>query len=153
MLKDNDSRKRWQYNQWAFELGFAIAQIEPEQVGIKLLFHELARVRQGAWLAIGKVGQVEIVKKLIEKHRNSKPYQAHFRHAAYRAIDESLITIEVKGGEKELKGLKELCPTVTDKEIVCPTVKHASIKDRLHWTILSLEQRVDEDMNKVQVLD
>ena len=45
---------------------------------------------------------------------------------------------EVKGGKKELEGLKGLCPTVTGKKIVCPTVKHAGIKDRLHWTILSL---------------
>ena len=128
-----NSDNLWQKSQWETELGYAIAQIDPEKAGIELLFHDLANVRKGAWLAIGKTGKVEIVKTLIEKRRNSKPYQAHFRHAAYRAIDNSLMIIERLGGEEELRVLHKLFKAV----------KHAGIKARLEWTILFLEQRIN----------
>jgi len=118
-----DNKNIWQQSQWETTLGFAIAQINPEKSGVELLYHELAEVRKGAWLAIGRAGDVNIIKDLIEKRRESQAYQAHFRHAAYRAIDKSLITIEVRGNEQDLEVLKAL------------SIEHAGIKDRVEWTI------------------
>jgi HEAT repeat protein len=123
----------WQQSQWETTLGYAIAQINPENSGIKLLYHELAEVRKGAWLAIGRAGNINIVKALVEKRGESQPYQAHFRHAAYRAIDKSLITIEVKGNEQDLKTLKAWFPTI----------EHPGIKDRVEWTIYQLEYSLE----------
>jgi HEAT repeat protein len=128
------NKNSWDYSQWETELGYAIAQIDPEQAGIKLLAHKLAEVRKGAWLAIGKIGDIAIVKDLIQQRRVSKRNQTHFRHATYRAIDKSLITIEVHGDEQDLKVLKELKPEV----------KHIGIQDRLQWTIYQLEDKLEK---------
>ena len=91
--------ERWQYRQWETELSYAIAQIAPETTGIELLAHDLAEVRKGAWLAIREFGDTTIIETLIEKYQNSQPDAAHFRHAAFQAIDGSLITLEVKGDQ------------------------------------------------------
>jgi hypothetical protein len=44
------------------------------------------------------------------------------------------MTIEVQGNAQDLLHLKELFKTV----------KHKGINDRMDWTILSLEQRINE---------
>ncbi len=129
-----DEKNRWSQSQWETDLGYAITQIDPESSGIALLKHELAEVRKGAWLAIGKVANMNIINNLVKQRRESEPEQAHFRHAAYRAIDNALITIEMQGNAQDLLDLKELFKTV----------KHAGIKVRMDWTILSLEQRINE---------
>jgi len=129
-----DEENRWLQSQWETDLGYAIAQIDPESSGIALLKHELAQVRKGAWLAIGKVANINIINELAKKRRESEPEQAHFRHATYQAIDNALITIEMQGKAQDLLELKELFQTV----------KHAGIKDRMDWTILSLKQRINE---------
>ncbi len=127
-------KNRWSQSQWETDLGYAIAQIDSESSGIALLKHELAEVRKGAWLAIGKVANMNIINNLVTQRRESEPEEAHFRHAAYRAIDNALITIEMQGNAQDLLDLKALFKTV----------KHAGIKDRMDWTILSLEQRINE---------
>jgi HEAT repeat protein len=129
-----DEENRWLQSQWETDLGYAIAQIDPESSGIALLKHELAQVRKGAWLAIGKVGKVNIINELVTQRRESEPEQAHFRHAAYQAIDNALMTIEMQGNSQDLLYLKKLFKTV----------KQAGIKDRMNWTILSLKQRINE---------
>jgi len=130
----NDEKNRWSQSQWETDLGYAITQIDPESSGIALLKHELAEVRKGAWLAIGKIANVNIINELVKLRRESEPEQAHFRHAAYRAIDNALITIEMQGNAQDLRHLKELFKTV----------KHKGINDRIDWTIFSLEQRNNE---------
>ncbi len=130
----DDEENRWLQSQWETDLGYAIAQIDPESSGIALLKHELAQVRKGAWLAIAKVGKVNIINELITQLRESEPEQAHFRHAAYQAIDNALMTIEMQGNAQDLLYLKKLFKTV----------KQAGIKDRMNWTILSLKQRINE---------
>ncbi len=46
---------------WGFELAYAIAQIDPEKSGLELLAHDLADVRYGAWMGIGKTGDVALL--------------------------------------------------------------------------------------------
>jgi HEAT repeat protein len=123
-----DDKNIWQQSQWEITLSYAITQIDPETSGIKLLSHELAEVRKGAWLAMGLVENINIIKDLVKKRRESEPDQAHFRHAAYRAIDNALVAVESRGNAAYLKELKGLFSEV----------EHAGIKDRLKWTILTL---------------
>jgi len=137
--KQRDTKPAVQLNAWhesqlETELGYAIAQIEPKKAGIIMLYHDLAEVRKGAWLAIGSLGDVNIIKDLVEKHRESQVDEAHFRHAAFRAIDKSLITLEVNGNEPDLEKLKALLPNITD----------AGIKDRVEWTIYQLQTRIKQ---------
>jgi HEAT repeat protein len=136
--KQRDTKPAAQLNAWhesqlETELGYAIAQIEPKKAGINMLYHDLAEVRKGAWLAIGSLGDVNIIKDLVEKHRESQVDEAHFRHAAFRAIDKSLITLEVKGNKLDLEKLKALLPDTT----------HAGIKDRVEWTIYQFSKKSD----------
>jgi HEAT repeat protein len=112
------------------ELAYAIAQIDPGNEGVKLLSHDLAAVREGAWLGLGKVGTVQLVKRL-DRERKESPYP-HFRHAAYRAIDRILIKIEAYGGEKEFEELEKLRLEVMDKE---------GVYTRVEWTIDRLKKR------------
>jgi HEAT repeat protein len=138
------NKNRWDYSQWETELGYAIAQIDPKQAGIELLSHELAEVRKGAWIAIGQIGDIVIVKMLIQQYYAKKPYQAHFRQAAYRAIDKSLITIEVHGKKQDLAELKKLFSAIN----------HPGIKTRMDWTIQQLEYRLKSKINaQVNVKD
>jgi HEAT repeat protein len=68
-----------------FTLAYAIAQIDPQASGIKLLSHDLAEVRQGAWMGLGKAGDVALLRLLYPKWRDTD--ESIFRVAAYRAID------------------------------------------------------------------
>ncbi|MDM8566754.1 HEAT repeat domain-containing protein [Candidatus Halobeggiatoa sp. HSG11] len=130
--KNSKNLNSWQYIQWETELGYAITQIAPKTNGIKMLSHNLAEVRKGAWLAIGRVGNMNIIKKLVKKYHESKSYQSYFRHAAYQAIDKALINVEVRGNEQDLEELEELKPTL----------EHDGIKDRFNWTISQMNYRI-----------
>ncbi|MCP4408951.1 MAG: HEAT repeat domain-containing protein, partial [Gammaproteobacteria bacterium] len=89
-----------------FNLAYAIAQIDPEGEGVKLLSHDLAKVREGAWLGLARLPLTETrpfflkdgpaAVALIERLDRERTESKHplFKHAAYRAIDEMLITIE-----------------------------------------------------------
>jgi HEAT repeat protein len=130
-----DNEKRWQYGYWETELGYAIAQHDPANLGIEMLKHPLANVRPGAWFGIAKIGvpTIKILKK-INKLRD-KSTQPHFRHAAFRALDKSLITIEVYGTPEDVQALKTWRTEVTD----------FSVKDRIEFTLTELEYRLEQD--------
>jgi len=53
----------------------------------------------------------------------------HFRHAAFRALDKSLITIEVYGTQQDVQALKNWLPEVTD----------LAVKDRIAFTLAELK--------------
>jgi len=127
-----ENEKRWRYGHWETELGYAIAQHDPEIAGLKLLAHPLANVRKGAWFGIAKIGvpTVEIIRKIHAEREKSQ--EAYFRHAAFRAIDKSLITIEVFGKDTDLVALKNWLPDIND---------HA-VRDRVKFTIAELEYRL-----------
>ncbi len=118
-----------------YELAYAITQIAPEKEGIKLLSHNLAAVREGAWKGIGKIGTVELLKKLHEQRNQSKfPW---FRHAAYRAIDNILIKLEVFGEKKDLQKLEKFFLTaVTEKQ-------NPGVHTRVEWTVNRLNHRLN----------
>ncbi|EDN72507.1 hypothetical protein BGS_1095 [Beggiatoa sp. SS] len=129
-----DNEKRWQYGYWETELGYAITQHDPAHLSLKMLKHPLANVRQGAWFGIAKIGvpTVEILQKINqERERSTAP---HFRHAAFRAIDKSLITIEVYGTQQDVQALKNWLPEVTD----------LAVKDRIAFTLAELDYRLEQ---------
>ncbi|MCP4348609.1 MAG: HEAT repeat domain-containing protein [Desulfobacterales bacterium] len=116
-----------------FELAYTIAQIDPETHGINLLSHDLAAIRKGAWLGIGKAGKASLIKKLYHiRKQTKKPW---LRHASYRAIDHLLINIEAYGKKPELAELERFFPTITNDKL------SEGVKTRVEWTIDRLKER------------
>lgn len=76
---------------------------------MKLLQHPFYNVRLGAWTGLGFYAKAGTVEKLVAEFAKpavlKKPF---YRQALYRAIDNSLITLEVKGDEADLERLDAL---------------------------------------------
>ncbi|EDN70822.1 PBS lyase HEAT-like repeat [Beggiatoa sp. PS] len=123
-------QERWAYLQSETELGYALTKIAPQTEGIKMLAHNLFEVRKGAWLAIGQMKSIELLKRINQQREQS--HQAYFHHAAFRAIDKSLITIEVFGKDADLAALNNWLPDIND---------HA-VRDRVKFTVAELEYRL-----------
>ncbi len=100
-----------------------------------MLNHPLANVREGAWFGIAKIGvpTVKILQKINQERDNSN--QPHFRHASFRAIDKSLITIEVYGTKQDVQQLKDWRKGVTD----------IAVMDRIDFTLAELEYRLEQE--------
>ena len=128
--EQRDEQKPWHHSHWETELGYAIAQIDPEVAGIQLLSHHLANVRQGAWFGIAKVASVRLIQGLSQQRTQSN--KAHFRHAAYQAIDNSLIDLELFGNQSDLQALAAWLPKISD----------SSVRERVEWTIAQLKSRM-----------
>ena len=119
-----------------YEYAYAIAH-ESESEGIKLLGHNLYKVREAAarGLANGDALGVELLKKLEKAWLETKdPIE---RQGIYHAIDIALLAIEGVGYKKELADLKTYEPTLTNERSA------ASIKPRVEWTRIQLQWRVD----------
>ena len=119
-----------------YEYAYAIAH-ESEPEGIKLLGHNLYKVREAAarGLANGDALGVELLKKLEKAWLETKdPIE---RQGIYHAIDIALLAIEGVGYKKELADLKAYEPTLTNERSA------ASIKPRVEWTRIQLQWRVD----------
>ena len=132
----------------AFELAYTIARIDPNPSGLRLLDHDLADVRQGAWQGLGRVGSVDLIEKLRQKLNtdNRSWFQKlwgsanpFFRHAAYQAIDHILLRLEAEGDAQDLERLKSLVPGPVD----APCQQKESLEEqgicrRVKWTIAQL---------------
>ena len=133
-----------------FELAYNIARIDPRQSGVRLLEHDLADVRQGAWHGLGRVGSVELIEELYQKLQtgtqswwqrlrgNAKPF---LRQAAYQAIDHILLRLEAEGiAPQDLQRLKNLVPgKIEDPCLKTDSVEKQGICRRVQWTIAQLE--------------
>ena len=115
----------------ALKLAEAIARVDPQHEGFKLLSHDLADVRKGAWTGLSQVGDVNLLKRLHEERRKSK--DPFYRHAAYRAIDLLLLRLEGSGSPQDLAGLEDLYPQVEKEE---------GVGTRVEWTINQLKERL-----------
>jgi HEAT repeat protein len=133
----------------AFELAYNIARIDPNQSGLRLLNHDLADVRQGAWQGLGSVGSVALIEELRQKLKTSNQSwfqelwgsaNPFFRNAAYQAIDHILLRLEAEGDSQDLERLKRLVPgqvnaSCQQKE----SPEEQGICKRVKWTIAQLE--------------
>jgi len=90
-------------------------------------------VREGAWLGIGKVGTVELLKKLYEERRR-KNITPWFKHAAYRAIDHVLIHLEAFGNTKDADELEKFLSEVSEKD-------EPGVHTRTKWTMDRLREQ------------
>ncbi|NJO14337.1 MAG: HEAT repeat domain-containing protein [Thioploca sp.] len=121
MLKDFDSEVR---NSAVLALG----RIRTDQAITPLitLFNQEKDpdVRQSIALVLVDWGNVELLKMFIQQ-RVANPDKPHFRHAAYQAIDNMLITLEYAGNNADLAALRNFLPQVED----------AATRDRIQWTI------------------
>jgi HEAT repeat protein len=127
--------KRWNYSQSELELGYAIARLDIGS-GIKLLSHDLAQVRKGAELALGRLVTVDLLRTLTDR-RHSKPSaglsDAFFQEASLQTIDNLLTTLADKGGAKELVALEKWLPSVPDE----------AVKERVAWTVEKLKSQLE----------
>ncbi len=135
----------------AFELAYNIARIDPNESGVRLLDHDLADVRQGAWQGLGRVGSVALVEELRQKLKTSNQSwfqklrgsaNPFFRRAAYQAIDHILLRLEAEGDAQDLQRLKSLVPGPVD----APCQQKESLEEqgicrRVQWTIAQLEAK------------
>jgi HEAT repeat protein len=120
-----------------FQLAYAISRIDPENEGIDLLSHDLANVREGAWMGIGTSKSVSLIEKLYRMRKESDiPW---FRHAAYRAIDHILIEIEAFGKKKELKKVETLFNKLTEEE---GKNFHKGVQTRMQWAVDRLKDSI-----------
>ena len=130
-----------------FELAHSIAMIDPDGEGVKLLSHDLAKIREGAWMGLARLpltvtrpfyvtngpAAVNLIARLDKERKASgNPF---FEHAAYRAIDEMLIALEAYGRKPELDALQAFLSKVQDAE---------GVKTRVEWTIDRLKERKEE---------
>jgi HEAT repeat protein len=123
----------------AFELAYNIARID-QKVGLALLRHDLAAIRQGAWLGLGKVGNVDLIILLRQKRQQSD--DPLFRHAAYRAIDHIVLRLEAEAVDpQELRKLEALYPG--EVGTLCTSVgeEEKGICTRVEWTIAQLKAK------------
>jgi len=114
-------------------LAFAIAKLNTE-AGIQLLSHNIANVRKGAALGLGMMGSVELLQQLYQQHQritSTKITQVFKRQAFYRAIDNVLIKLELRGTEQEWQQLKAFHQYAG--------ITHPGIKERVEWTIDQLD--------------
>jgi HEAT repeat protein len=95
-----------------FQLAYVISRFDKNE-GTKLLCHELANVRQGAWMALGNRKNISLTPKLSKliEEENDRPW---VQFAAYRAVDNILNDAEYFGGKEELDELDRLFPTDTE---------------------------------------
>ncbi|MDY6991680.1 MAG: hypothetical protein SVR94_03615, partial [Pseudomonadota bacterium] len=114
---------RWQQRLHESALSIAISRQDPHSAGFKLLAHNLAKVRQGAWIILGQIPDIELLKRLIQA-RAQRLEEPHFRHAA----DHNLLTLEGVGDEQTLIQLQALKKQVLD----------SAIDDRLAWNACSI---------------
>ncbi|NJO17973.1 MAG: hypothetical protein HC877_20275 [Thioploca sp.] len=77
--------------------------------------HHLFNVRQGAWLALGTMANVDLLKQLNQQRDASQ--LVIFVDADYRALDKSLITLGVKGTVQDLEALRNWYKTIADKAV------------------------------------
>jgi len=130
-----DEKNRWPFTQWETELGYAIARID-STAGRKLLKHDLANVRKGAWIALAEKTDTQLLKELITLRENDEQGNRTpiIQYASYRAIDGSLIHFERDGTAQDLPELQKMFGTAQDK----------AVKERLEWTIEMLKYRLSK---------
>jgi HEAT repeat protein len=125
----------------ALELAYNIARID-QKIGVQLLSHDLADVRRGAWLGLGRVGGVELIGQLRQARRQ-KSAAPFFPHAAYQAIDHILLRLEAQEVEvQELRKLEALYPG--EVGTLCQLVSEPGEKGiclRVEWTLAQLQAK------------
>ena len=133
---DNAADKLADPAPFIYEYAYAIANMD-EAEGIKLLGHNLAKVREAAarGLANSDFLGVPLLQKLEQEWlATDNPIT---RQGLFHAIDIALLAIEGIGADKELEALKTYELTLTNEYSV------ASIKPRVEWTRIQLQWRVD----------
>jgi hypothetical protein len=133
---NNESDKLADPAPFIYEYAYAIANMDDAE-GIKLLGHNLAKVREAAarGLANSDFLGVPLLQKLEQEWlATDNPIT---RQGLFHAIDIALLAMEGIGADKELEALKVYEPTLTNERSA------ASIKPRVEWTRIQLQWRVD----------
>lgn len=91
------------------------------------------------------MGSIELLQQLYQQHQritSTEITQVFKRQAFYRAIDNILIKLELRGTEQEWQHLKDFAQTAQ--------ITHPGIKERVEWTIDQLDFNLHRKIKKVQ---
>ena len=130
-----------------FSLGYTLSRLSPEEMGGALLSHNLAHVREGAWMGVGQSGEVSLIKKLYALRKTSD--EVWFRYAAYRAIDLLLINIEAAGDEAELREPEN---ALNELRVSEGKTLHPAVESRIEWTIARLTERAEKSSKRLKTV-
>jgi len=150
--KQDFTSKKWQQNlinnkpESPFQYAHALARIDAQR-GIELLDNELAEIRQGAWRGLATLGDVELVKQMTKLRLKShnKPL---LHHALFRAIDLSLINIQVNAKQADLDALSAWFPTL--KRLEDEEDGESPITQRADWTLGLLRYHLQVAMPELE---
>ncbi len=108
-------------------------------LGVSSLLAFLQRAL-GAWTGLGFYAKASTVEALVKRFHAAHADQPFYRQALYRAIDNSLITLEVKGDEEDLARLEALWQQerVGQEQKTGPAW---AIPARLEWTVARMQER------------
>ena len=128
-----DQDLAWQFKQNEYELGLALARLEPKKTARKYLGHPLRLVRQGVQQGIAEAGDVALLKEI--EQRRAKSQDSIFTHSAYRAVDEGLKHLEFHADASKLQAMRVWQPQA-----------QAVVRARLEWTVGWVEYRLNCDL-------
>lgn len=119
----------------------------PDALRKKLLGHPLRQVRQvrqGAIQALILRREPALLRRLDEERAARKDSQdatdAVFRHAAYRAIDQTLYHLEHKGSQEDFAALQAWFDETGDE----------AVKGRVEWTLGWMEHWLEQDEPRIK---
>lgn len=101
-------------------IAYSIARLDRE-AGIRLLGHDLAKVREGAAYGLAQAGDPALVARLDQARTHDQSYP--FRAGAFRAIDLTLRYIAWNGSGEEGEALRSILTVVQDREAVCTRIE------------------------------
>jgi HEAT repeat protein len=151
-LKQIKAAKTKINSQAAFDYAYALTRLDPD-IGKKLLTHNLADVRQGAYMGFAMRANIKKLRELDEE-REARRDDPVFRHEAFRSIDIGLHRLEILGNNHDDdKELKELSAWQHELEKQPRTTKDDpddEVLERLQWTTLMMEHynKLDADFRQ-----
>lgn len=146
-LSDTQTYTRWQtqfeaatpkHAHLAIYYGYALAQLGFEQA-LTALSHDLADVRLGASLSLGKYARVKDLQALAQE-RTKRPSEPLFQQASYKAIHQGLQRLELTTDPEQIKALAAW-QTQTKTQVT------DAVTQRLDWTLTLIKhyQSIDQE--------
>lgn len=111
----------------------ALARIDTVE-GLKMLSDPLFEIRKGAWTGLSSIADAKFVRDMLAPLFWEVQDKPLFRHAVFRAIDNSLTTIQHNTNQDDLALLK-----VWYSELIKLDINENPVAERVDWTIAQIE--------------
>lgn len=131
----------------AFDYGYAISRLDPER-GMKLLTHNLAEVRQGAYTGFAMKANIQWLKKL-DAAREVRYDDPIFCYETFHAIDLGLRRLEIIGKPKEIAELQAWLTEIKGRQTPINDPDD-EVYERIEWTTKMMEryQKLEEEFKR-----